>query len=90
MGQKLHVIPVLRGRELPEPATRRLGPNGLSTPLKHMHHDAVEFPDGQIVLLTLLYGGSGPPFFNCLRRLKQTKKRSLRLVASWICADAIG
>ena len=22
-----------------------------------MHHDALEFPDGQIVLLTLLYGG---------------------------------
>ena len=24
---------------------------------KHVHHDALEFPDGQIVLLTLLYGG---------------------------------
>jgi len=23
---------------------------------KHVHHDALEFPDGQIVLLTLLYG----------------------------------
>ena len=52
---------------------------------KHVHHDALEFPDGQIVLLTLLYGGQRPPFFNCLRRLtNQTKKRNQRLEEPWI------
>ena len=37
--------------------------------VQHTHHDALEFPAGQIVLLTLLEEGSRPPSFNC-RRLR--------------------
>ena len=34
------------------------------------HHDALEFPDGQVVLLTFLSGVSKLRFFNYLRNLR--------------------
>jgi len=41
------------------------------------HHDALEFPDGQIVLLTLLRRDSKPLCFSCQRNLSGLMRRSL-------------
>ena len=40
------------------------------------HHDALEFPDGQIVLLTCLKQVSRPQFFSCRPRLLTLKPRN--------------
>ena len=42
------------------------------------HHDALEFPDGRTVLLTLLCEGQGRRFCNCRRNRRPTKRRANR------------
>jgi hypothetical protein len=40
------------------------------------HHDAIEFPDGKIVLLTLLSEGRRLVFCSCLRNLRPRSRRA--------------
>ena len=44
----------------------------------HVHHDALEFPDGQVVLVTRLVGGNGQPCCSCLPRRRREHRNTIR------------
>jgi hypothetical protein len=52
----------------------------LNTDQVHVHHDALEFPDGQIVLLTRLVEGQQRRFCSCLpcRRNRRRNSTAIR------------